>query len=395
MAPTAEGFADLTRDTSAVSAVSTVTDLGADQRKTPGWFARMRRSLAWNRTSEWERRAAETDLLAATGVPLTIKDVKVGPGKEDYMHTIVGGDSAAPPAVVVHGYAAGAGFYFKSIRDLVSHFRVHLVDWPGYGVSGRPAWRTKGRENVERYFVDGLETWRKDAGLEQFVLVAHSLGGYLGVRYAMQHPERVSHLVLVGPAGMNAAPEDWSVDKVKERLKAKPWSMRSILIDASVKLWDWGVTPGHIIRTLGPLGRRMVEGYVSRRFSQYGTGLTPEDVEVFKHYVYHILAAPGSGEHALRHLLAPFAWARSPIGPELAKLRMPVTFIYGEGDWMDPASGKKHCEAAREKRPPLNDADLKVELVKHAGHFPFIENSDGFRAALLRSLRVDFAEGDS
>lgn len=50
-----------------------------------------------------------------------------------------------------------------------------------------------------------LETWVADleavvdaAGLERFPLVAHSQGGAIGIAYAARHPERVSHLVLLG-----------------------------------------------------------------------------------------------------------------------------------------------------------------------------------------------------
>lgn len=33
-----------------------------------------------------------------------------------------------------------------------------------------------------------------------------------------------------------------------------------------------------------------------------------DEAEVFKHYFYHIVAGNGSGENALRHILAPGGW---------------------------------------------------------------------------------------
>lgn len=60
--------------------------------------------------------------------------------------------------------------------------------------------------------------------------------------------------------------------------------------------WEAGITPGSIIRGLGPWGQSLVYKYVANRFSHHGEGLSEREIEVFKQYFYHIAAAPGSGE---------------------------------------------------------------------------------------------------
>ena len=68
--------------------------------------------------------------------------------------------------------------------------------------AGRPAFTAKNRESAEDFFIAALDKWRDKMGLEKFVLLGHSMGGYLAATYALQHPERVEHLVLVCPAGV-------------------------------------------------------------------------------------------------------------------------------------------------------------------------------------------------
>ena len=55
------------------------------------------------------------------------------------MHTISAGEAALPPLVLLPGYGAGAGFYFRNLDGLAQHFRVHAVDLLGTGMSGAHA----------------------------------------------------------------------------------------------------------------------------------------------------------------------------------------------------------------------------------------------------------------
>lgn len=71
---------------------------------------------------------------------------------------------------------------------------------------GRPNFSARSREEAEGFFVDALARWREAMGVDKMVLVGHSLGGYLAASYALQHPEHVQHLVLVGPAGVVSHP---------------------------------------------------------------------------------------------------------------------------------------------------------------------------------------------
>lgn len=72
----------------------------------------------------------------------------VGKGRQQFMHTISAGSPADPPLVLLPGYGAGAGFYFRNLDGLSQHFRTHAVDLLGTGMSGAaypasPLWPPK------------------------------------------------------------------------------------------------------------------------------------------------------------------------------------------------------------------------------------------------------------
>ena len=143
-------------------------------------------------------------------------------------------------------------------------------------------------------------------------------------------------------------------------------------------MWDWGATPGGLVRCLGPWGPGITSKYCRSRFTRQQQ-LTEQEVAIFEQvgragggvrcgagggvggslragllglwlslpsigslahpflplprplphlqYHYHTLGQRGSGEHALRHILAPFAWPRQPLEERMRDLQVPVTFI--------------------------------------------------------------------
>jgi pimeloyl-ACP methyl ester carboxylesterase len=68
-----------------------------------------------------------------------------------------------------------------------------------------------------------LETWVADleavveaAGIERFPLFAHSQGGAIGIAYAARHPDRVSHLVLLGGWARSVMKRDLTPSQMEE-----------------------------------------------------------------------------------------------------------------------------------------------------------------------------------
>ena len=112
------------------------------------------------------------------------------------------------PLVMVHGFGGGLGLWAMSIDALAKNRPVYVFDLLGFGRSSRPRFSTDPQE-AEVEYVNSIEQWRQQVGLEKFVLLGHSFGGFLSSAYALRHPSRVKHLVLVDSWGFQKKPEEF------------------------------------------------------------------------------------------------------------------------------------------------------------------------------------------
>jgi cardiolipin-specific phospholipase len=80
-------------------------------------------------------------------------------------------------------------------------------------------------------------------------------------------------------------------------------------------------------------------------------------------------------EVAISVILGPFLFARRPLVDRIPLLKMPITFMYGDYDWMESGTALKMCK---------DDKVIgKVFVVPDAGHHLYIENPVQCVARLL------------
>ncbi|MDX1659963.1 MAG: alpha/beta hydrolase [Nitriliruptorales bacterium] len=103
-----------------------------------------------------------------------------------------------PPMVLLHGQGEIWAVWMPVLDDLVRTHRLIVVDLPGHGASLDVDGKLDG-DRLMRW-VDELIDATCDAPP---VLAGHLLGGAIAARYAVDHSERLSHLVLVDSMGLN------------------------------------------------------------------------------------------------------------------------------------------------------------------------------------------------
>ena len=113
--------------------------------------------------------------------------------------TDTGGD--APAVVLLHGGgpgASGLSNYSRNTEALSRHFRVLVPDMPGYGRSSKHV----DHSDPFGYLADTIRAVLDELGIGTAALVGNSYGGAAALRLALDTPNRVDKLVLMGPGGI-------------------------------------------------------------------------------------------------------------------------------------------------------------------------------------------------
>ncbi|XP_045501774.1 (Lyso)-N-acylphosphatidylethanolamine lipase isoform X3 [Colias croceus] len=320
-----------------------------------GWFS-------WTRQSDTMLRNIEKTILSCVKTAYKRFYVDIGSvvGQCDKIWTIsLNDESPQTPLVMLHGMGAGVALWCPNLDALAATRPVYAIDLLGFGRSSRPKFASDA-EKVEAQWVESVEEWRREVKLKEFILLGHSLGGYIATAYALKYPDRVRHLILADPWGFPEKPTNGN-----EKVQIPFWvKALATALQPLNPLWA--------VRAAGPAGKWLVSKTrpdISRKYTNY----VPDAVTVIPEYIYQCNSQAPTGESAFHTLMQGFGWAKNPMVHRVEKLdtNLPVTVLYGSRSWVDNSTG----QLLSESRP---NSKTYVQVINGAGHHIYLDKPDLF-----------------
>ena len=152
------------------------------------------------------------------------------------------GEGGKPPLVLIHG-AGGTHLHWPAALRRLNGFRVLALDLPGHGRSEGP-----GEQHIAAY-AQAIRRWMDALGLRRAVFAGHSMGGAIAQTLALESPERVLGLVLVGTgARLRVAP---AILEGTASAATFPQAVQTIV--------DWAFSPSTDARMVEIAARRWAE----------------------------------------------------------------------------------------------------------------------------------------
>ncbi|MGW8887433.1 4,5:9,10-diseco-3-hydroxy-5,9,17-trioxoandrosta-1(10),2-diene-4-oate hydrolase [Streptomyces sp. NPDC055749] len=118
------------------------------------------------------------------------------------LHYHEAGPASGPVVIMLHGGGPGASGWSNfggNLPHFARSFRTLLIDQPCYGRSDKPELD----QDYFSYSADAVAALMDELGIAQAHFIGNSLGGGTSVRMALNHPEKVGKLLLMGPGGIS------------------------------------------------------------------------------------------------------------------------------------------------------------------------------------------------
>jgi pimeloyl-ACP methyl ester carboxylesterase len=262
------------------------------------------------------------------------------------------GDPSKPTVVLLHGFPTSSHQFLDLIPRLADRFHVLAPDYPGMGFSEVPD------PSVLRPTFDDvtrvIDAWISQTTSGPLILYLHDIGGPVGMRIAMAHPERIAGLVF---QNFTMTLEGWNPERLKTYIRLggpeTPETLAETEQFATVQR----------VRFLHQKGARQPDELNPDHWAMDAYAISIPESRVFMSRLFMNL---------------PTDFAQYPKWTAFLEQRQPKTLIvWGRNDpLMLPA-------AAEFVKRTVPAADLRFF---EAGHYALDENADAIAEAIVESF---------
>jgi len=252
------------------------------------------------------------------------------------IHYQEAGDESAPPIILIHGFISSNLIWSHVLRPLAqTGFRAIAPDLPGYGYSDKPADAQYTIDEQARAVIGLMDR----LGIDKAVIAGASYGGAVASIMALDYPERVEKLILVG-----AVTNDQAKEKLLLRISCLP-----LVGDVATPLF---------LGSRWILRKRMEDMY--RRIGRP----INEKMVASRH---HLLTTSNTHRAMIRTARR---WRANRIEREASRIQQPTLLVWGDDDDHIP------IENALRMRDTLPNSRLIV--FRNCGHLPPAEQPQKF-----------------
>jgi 2-hydroxy-6-oxonona-2,4-dienedioate hydrolase len=243
------------------------------------------------------------------------------------------GDPNAPPLVLLHGSGGHLEAYQRNIAAHAKHFRVYAIDMLGHGFTDKPD-----HDYEIDHYVEHLLAFCDAVGAKRILLSGESLGGWVALRTAIDHPERITRLVLNTSGGLTADPV------VMERLRTLTMNaVRNPEREAVRKRLEW---------------------------LMHDKSVVTDDLVEMRYRVYSQSGAEKMMEHILCLQIMDIRRRNMIPVEDLRRIQAPTLIIWTDHD----PTGKVDVGETFAREIP----NSKLVVMENCGHWPQYEDADTF-----------------
>jgi pimeloyl-ACP methyl ester carboxylesterase len=277
-----------------------------------------------------------------------------------YMDVAPTGEANGKTVVLLHGKNFCGATWEGQIASLAAAgYRVVVPDQIGFCKSSKPA----GYQMSLHQLAANTKELLKSIGVEKPIVVGHSMGGMLAMRYALSFPADLAALMLVNPIGL----EDWSAKGVPPRTVDQLFEGEKKTDAAKIKAYQ---------------------------LKTYYDGQWKPEYDRWVDMLASMYQGEGLESVAWSQALASDMIFTQPVVHELSRITMPTILFIGEKD--NTAIGKdrappdvakglgNYTKLAPEVAGMIPGA--KLVTFPELGHSPQVQDSMRFNAALIEAL---------